>query len=111
MNDNRIAVSLLDARAAPALACFNVRLKIIERQNMDAERVVQLDEQHADRMEYAGKALALRGQYNPAVRAGATLNLGSDSKGTLEMGIAVYLPSNGRDDEDAIPQPRLPGEP
>jgi hypothetical protein len=79
---------------------------------LDIERQNQHEEHHGDRMEYADKALAQRGQYNPAVRAAAKLTLGaeSDSGQSVEFGVAVYLPSNGRDDEELVPEPRLPGE-
>lgn len=65
-----------------------------------AERMNQVEEHHAERMQYADRALNQRGQYNPAVRAAMKASVPSENGGSREltMGVAIYLPSNGRDE-------------
>jgi hypothetical protein len=78
---------------------------------LNVERMNQAEDHHVDRMEYADKALMLRGSYNPAVRATAKVAMTDDETGkSVGMAVQIYLPSNGRDDLELVPEPRLPGE-
>ena len=74
---------------------------------LNVERMNQAEEHHHDRLEFARE---FKGQYNPAVRAAAKIDIGKDGEGKLEMGIAVYLPDNGRDPvRELMADPALPG--
>lgn len=76
---------------------------------LNVERMNQAEDHHVDRMEYADRALMLRGTYNPAVRATAKVAVTDEDTGkSTSVGVSIYLPDNGRDD---VPlEPRLPGE-
>jgi len=77
---------------------------------LNVERMNQAEDHHVDRMEYADKALMLRGSYNPAVRATAKVAVTDEDSGkSTSIGVSIYLPDNGRDDPPL--EPKLPGEP